>query len=264
MSTPLSFVRHGLFALLLSISPVVAGLSAPSIAFAEEDRPTIDELLNTTDDIQRGDSSEAVMVMDVKTKRFERSMKMRALSKGTDNSLVTILEPAKDAGTTTLKVGDNLWNYLPKVDRTMKIPAGMMGGSWMGSHFSNDDLVKQSRMSEDYTAELKSEPTDEAPETNWVIELTPKPDAPVVWGKVVVTITPEKIPVSIEYFDEKGTLQRTLAFSDVQEVGDRMVPMTITLTPEDKEGEYTKMTYEKLDFGVELSDKQFTLQALKR
>ena len=267
MSAPPPFIhalRTGLAALVLLGSPVVLGLSAGSVAFAADEKPTIEELLNTTDDINRGESSEAVMVMDVKTKRFERSMKMRALSKGTDNSLVTILEPAKDAGTTTLKVGDNLWNYLPKVDRTMKIPAGMMGGSWMGSHFSNDDLVKQSRMSEDYTAELKAEPTDEAPETHWVIELVPKPDAPVVWGKVVVTVTPEQVPVSIEYFDEKGALQRTLAFSNVQEIDERKIPMTMTLTPEDKEGEYTKMTYETLDFGVELSDKQFTLQALKR
>jgi outer membrane lipoprotein-sorting protein len=267
MPTSLSLLRplrHGLIALLVASGPGLAGLAMPSVAFAEDDKPTIEELLNTTDDIQRGESSEAVMVMDVKTKRFERSMKMRALSKGTENSLVTILEPAKDAGTTTLKVGDNLWNYLPKVDRTMKIPAGMMGGSWMGSHFSNDDLVKQSRMSEDYTAELKSEPTDEAPDTNWVIELTPTPDAPVVWGKVVVTVLPEKVPLSIEYFDEKGQLQRTLSFSDVQEVDGRQVPMTMMLTPQDKEGEFTKISYEKLDFGVEISDKQFTLQALKR
>ena len=91
---------------------------------AEEEEPTIEELLVAADDAQRGDSSEAVMAMEVKTSRYTRSMKMKALSKGTENSLVTILEPAKDAGVSTLKVGDNLWNYLPKVDRTMKTAMG--------------------------------------------------------------------------------------------------------------------------------------------
>lgn len=243
---------------------VGAALALGSPSFAAETEPTIDELLDGADDINRGASSQATMVMQVKTDRYERTMKMKALSRGTEESLVTILEPAKDAGVSTLKVGDNLWNYLPKVDRTMKIPAGMMGGSWMGSHFSNDDLVKQSRMSEDYTAELKQKPTKEAPDTHWIIELVPKPDAPVVWGKVVVDIRPDRVPASIAYHDEKGTLVRTMSFEDVKEIGKRKVPMTMTLIPADKPGEYTKMVYEELAFDVPLPDKTFTIQALKQ
>ena len=233
-------------------------------ALAAEEPPTIEELLVAADDVQRGQSSQAVMTMDVKTKRYERSMKMRALSKGTENSLVTILEPAKDAGVSTLKVGENLWNYLPKVDRTMKIPSGMMGGSWMGSHFSNDDLVKESRMSEDYTASFVQQPTEEAPEQPWIIALKPKPNAPVVWGEVKLTVDKDRLPVTIAYFDEKGELVRTMAFTDVAEVGERKVPMTMTLTPADSPDEYTRVHYDSLDFDVELSDRTFTLQALKQ
>src|SRR5688572_20559207 len=96
--------------------------------FAAE--PTIEELLLATDDASRGASSTAVMRMDVKTAHYERMMKMQVWSKGAEKTLVKILEPAKDAGVSTLKVDENLWNYLPKVDRTMKIPAGMMSGSW--------------------------------------------------------------------------------------------------------------------------------------
>ncbi|MCB9673519.1 MAG: outer membrane lipoprotein-sorting protein [Alphaproteobacteria bacterium] len=248
-------------ALAIGLAALLA-LSAP--AFAEETEPTIDELLDATDDIQRGESSRAVIEMHVKTSRFERTMKMKALSKGTENSLITIVEPAKDAGTSTLKVGDNLWNYLPKVDRTMKIPAGMMGGSWMGSHFSNDDLVKQSRMSEDYTAVLTQKPDPAVPEQGWVIELTPKPDAPVVWGKVVVAIRPDRVPQKIEYYDEKGAVQRTMAFEDVREIDGRKVPMQMSLIPGDKPDEYTKITYDELEFDVDLPEKTFTLEALKR
>lgn len=232
-------------------------------AFAAEP-PTVDELLVAADDVQRGNSSKAVMRMEVKTKRYERSMKMKAVSKGTENSLVTILEPAKDNGVSTLKVGDNLWNYLPKVDRTMKVPSGMMSGSWMGSHFSNDDLVRDSRMSEDFTSKILQQPSDDKPDQPYVIELIPKPDAPVVWGKVVAQISKDKLPEKFTYFDEKGNLVRTMAFQDVQELGERKVPMTMLLTPADKPGEFTKITYESLEFDVELSERTFTLQALKQ
>jgi len=236
-------------------------------AFAEEpaDEPTVEELLDATDDVARGESSKAVMKMDVKTKRYERSMKMESLSKGEEKSLVVILEPAKDAGVATLKNGDNLYNYMPKVDRTMKIPAGMMSGSWMGSHFSNDDLVKGSRMRDDYTYQVTHRPSDGGePEDAYVIELVPKPDAPVVWGKVVVTVGVDRVPRSIDYFDERGDKIRTMAFENVQDVEGRKVPMSFTLTPHDKPGEYTKMTYESLSFDVELDENAFTLQALKR
>jgi outer membrane lipoprotein-sorting protein len=237
--------------LFLAVAPVAAA----------SDGPTIEQLLDATDDINRGASSTAVMRMEVKTDRYERSMKMSAKSKGEDNSLIVILEPAKDAGIATLKVGDNLWNYMPKVDRTMKIPAGMMSGSWMGSHLSNDDLVRSSRLRDDFTYTMTEQPTDGVGQ--WVIELVPKPDAPVVWGKVVTTIRADQVPTRIEYFDEKGALVRTLAFDDVKELDGRKVPMTMSVVPAESPEEYTRITYEELDFGVEHDDKTFSLQALK-
>jgi len=240
-------------------------LGTPALAEDAEQaaKPTVEELLDATDDIQRGESSTAVMSMAVKTDRYERSMKMRALSKGEEKSLIVILEPAKDAGIATLKVDDNLWNYMPKVDRTMKVPAGMMSGSWMGSHFSNDDLVRNSRLRDDFTYEVTEEPAADGT-GQWVIELVPKPDAAVVWGKVKVTIRPDKIPTSIEYFDEKGALVRTLSFGDIQEVGERKVPMTMSVVPGDKPEEYTRITYDELSFDVDHDDKTFSLQSLKK
>src|SRR5262249_15596175 len=155
--------------------------------------------------------------------------KMQAWSKGTDNTLVRILEPEKDAGVSTLKVGDNLWNYLPKVDRTMKIPAGMMSGSWMGSHFTNDDLVKNSRLSEDFDCSFASRPSDPDSGGNYVVSCVPHPDAPVVWGKLTATISPQKVPVEIDYFDEKGALVRKMVYSDVKTIDGRLVPTSMKL-----------------------------------
>lgn len=231
---------------------------------ADAAEPTIEELLLATDDSGRGQSSIAVLEMHVKTANYDRSMKMQVWSRGTTRTLVKILEPQKDAGTTTLKVDDNLWNYLPKVDRTIKVPAGMMSGSWMGSHFTNDDLVRESRLSEDFTCAFEAKPTDPKGGGNYVVGCTPKPEAPVVWGKLAVTITPAKVPVRIDYWDEKGALVRTMTYSDVKDVAGKPTPMTMTLEPKDKPGEFTKMTFDTLEVDVPVDDAMFSLQALKQ
>ena len=186
------------------------------MAYAE---PTVEELLKATDDVARGEQSVAVIAMHVKTARYERSMEMKAWSQGTEKTLIRILSPMKDAGVVTLKVEDNIWNYLPKVDRTMKIPSGMMSGSWMGSHFSNDDLVRENRLSEEFDATMTAKP-DGKPDGLYVIELIPKPEAPVVWGKVVTRVRADMIPVDVKYYDEKGTLVRTMSFGEPRSLAD--------------------------------------------
>lgn len=235
------------------------GLGWLSTAWAAE--PTIEELLLATDDFARGDSSTATTEMYVKTARYERTMKMKTWAKGTDKTLVVIEEPAKDKGMATLKVDDNIWNYLPKTDRTMKLPAGMMGGSWMGSHFTNDDLVQDSRLSEKFDAKFSKKPVDG--EGNYIIDLMPKEDAAVVWGKITLEITPEKVPVSQVYYDEDGELVRTMSFSEVKEIGGRKVPTQLRLIPADKPNEETRFTYVTLDFDTPVSESTFSLQSLK-
>ena len=229
--------------------------AVPSVAVAE---PTIEELLDATDDVNRGASSKSTITMQVKTKRYERTMTMDAWSRGEEDSLIRITAPAKDAGTTTLKVGDDMWNYIPKIDRTMKIPPGMMSGAWMGSHFSNDDLVKSNRLADEFTYEKES-----VVDGVYTIVCTAKPDAAVVWGKVVVKVREDKIPLEVGYYDEDGELARKLTFSDVRQLGGRTVPATMLLEPADRPGEFTKITTTAMDFDVTFDDRTFSLQALK-
>lgn len=226
-----------------------------AVAAAE---PTIEELLDATDDVNRGASSKSTITMQVKTKRYERTMTMDAWSRGEEDSLIRITAPAKDAGTTTLKVGDDMWNYIPKIDRTMKIPPGMMSGAWMGSHFSNDDLVKSNRLADEFTYEKES-----VVDGVYTIVCTAKPDAAVVWGKVVVKVREDKIPLEVGYYDEDGELARKLTFSDVRELGGRTVPATMLLEPADRPGEFTKITTTAMDFDVKFDDRTFSLQSLK-
>lgn len=224
---------------------------------------TVEELLDATDDASRGASSHGKMSMQVKTDRYERTMKMEVWSRGTDDSLIRILEPAKEKGVSTLKVGDNMWNYLPKVDRTLKIAGAALSGSWMGSHISNDDLVKSSRLKNDFTSKLTAEPAEDGSGT-YVIELVPKPDAPVVWGKVVVTVRHDKQPLETTYYDEKGELVRTMRFLDIKEMAGRTFPTVMRVEPADAPEEFTQIVYEEMEFDVELADRTFSLQSLKR
>ncbi len=233
------------------------------VASAQETAEEISALLQATDDLTRGESSMATIEMRVKTSRYERSMSMRSWAAGTEKTLIKILSPAKDAGVMTLKVDDNLWNYLPKVDRRMKVPAGMMSGAWMGSHFTNDDLVQESRLSEDFTWEVTERPASKE-EGRWEIVLTPKPDAPVVWGKVVAHIRYDRLPQEMLYYDEKDTLVRTMSFHDYREMDGRMVPGVMRLVPSDKEGEFTEIRYVEIDFDADIDPSMFTTQALRQ
>ncbi len=239
-------------------------LLAVPAASAEEAKPTLEELLDGVDDVQRGESSQARVSMHVKTRRWERTLVMESWSQGEDKSLIRIVSPAKEAGTSTLMVDDNVWNYLPKVDRTMKLPASMMSGSWMGSHFTNNDLISSDRLADDFSYELKAEPGVDGSK-HWIIECVPKEDAAIVWGKVIVHVRGEdRIPDQITYWDEDGELVRTMSFLDIQELDGRKVPMKMKLVPTDSPDEFTEVTYESLVFDPELPASTFTLQSLRK
>jgi hypothetical protein len=237
-------------------------LPLPLLLLALAAEPTVDELLRLQDDATRGSSSQGRITMRVKTDRWERTLSMRVFSEGTEKTLVRIESPAKERGTATLKVDQGIWNYLPKVDRTIKVPASMMSGSWMGSHFTNDDLVRESRYSEDYACGFTPEPATAA--THWVISCTPKPNAPVVWGRVVLRVRKvDRLADTVRYLDERGRLVRTMDMSDFTQVGDRRLARTMRLVPADKPQELTEVTYDEMVFDVKLPPSTFTLQALK-
>jgi len=225
---------------------------------------TAKEILEKVDDLWRGESSFAEMAMDVVTENYERSMKLRAWSLGKERSLFVITYPPKDRGVATLKSEQDIWNFLPRVNRVIRVPTSMMMANWMGSHFTNDDLVKESRMSEDYVSEVTFEgPRDGS--NVYELTLTPKPDAPVVWGRIVITVIQETlIPTRSLYYDEDGKLSRTMTFSSVKTLGGRLVPTVMSLIPEDKPDEKTVITYESLELGLGLTPEFFSRATLTR
>ncbi len=222
------------------------------------------EILEKVDDLWRGESGYSEITMEVTTVHWQRSLKMRAWSLGKDYSLIIITSPAKERGVATLKALKDIWNYLPRVNRVIRVPTSMMMAEWMGSHFTNDDLVKESRMSEDYDVEITFDGTRDGSDV-YDLTLTPKPEAPVVWGKIVTTVTKDTLlPTESLYFDEEGELARSMVFTDVRTFESRKVPATLTLIPADKPMEKTVVRYENMKFGLGLEVKFFSLRNLSR
>ena len=179
-----------------------------------------------------------------------------------EKTFIRILEPKKERGTATLRIGDEMWNYLPKTNKVIKIPSSMMMSSWMGSDFTNDDLVNEFTFFEDYDFEF-TEVEDPKPETLY-IRCTPHQGLPIVWGSTVVAVREEdSIPLWEKYYDEKGKLMRKMIFKKVKTFDDRKIPSVIELIPMNEEGHKTIVRYLEIEFNVRLDEDIFTLRNLR-
>jgi Outer membrane lipoprotein-sorting protein len=242
------------------ILPIPSIASDPSASTSTRAR----QILREVDDLWRGRSSHGFLSMVVKTAHYTRRMRMEGWSKGKEYSLVRIIEPLREKGTATLKYRNDIFTYLPKTDRTIRLTSGMMMGSWMGSHFTNDDLVKESRLEEDYDPAITYEGERDG-ESVVEFALAPKPTAAVVWGKVLITVrAADHIPVASVYFDEDMAPVRTISFSKIREMNGRRIPTVLRVVPVDKPGEYTELIYEQMRFNIDLDDAFFSLAQLRR
>ena len=239
-------------------------LTATGLSAQEVDEARAREIIERVDRVLRGDSSRGVARMEIVTEHWERQLTMEMVSLGTDYSLVRVQSPAREAGTATLMADKDIWNYLPKVDRTIKIPASMMAGAWMGSHFTNDDLVKESQLVDDYDIALTFEGARDDVSV-WEFRLTPKPEAAVVWGHIEYRVRQgDYMPLWARYYDEDGELARTMLFSDFRDLGGRVVPAVMDMQPADKPDERTSIVYEELEFDIDIDESFFSLNMLKR
>ena len=223
-----------------------------------------EKILDSVDDLYRSNASHGIITLSVITVNWQRTLTLEQWSKGEDKSLFKILKPKKEKGLATLRVDKNVWNYMPKVKRVVKIPSSMMSSSWMGSHFTNDDLVKQSRMAEDYTFSITFEGMQDDEE---VVEITciPNKEAAVVWGKVeVVVYADDYIPLRMIYYDEDLLLSRTLEFTNIQKMDGKMIPTLMSMIPADESGESTTVKWEEIQFDVAIDDEFFSLRKLQQ
>ncbi|HSQ29656.1 MAG TPA: outer membrane lipoprotein-sorting protein [Gemmatimonadaceae bacterium] len=211
-----------------------------------------------------GKTLQAHLTMSVATPRWTRTLELTAWIERPRRSFIRILAPPKEAGIGSLRIGAEMWNYLPTVERTIKIPPSMMLQPWMGSDFTNDDLVKESSLLNDYTHRTTGTDTA-AGAPVYVVQSTPKPDAAVVWGKIVTHVRrADFLPVREEYYDERGTLVRVMTFSDIKMLGGRLVPTRWEMRPTAKPGNVTTVVMSRATFDAPISSDIFTQRNLEK
>jgi len=222
------------------------------------------------EDVFRGQTSYLDATMIVHSPRLPAPRRVRFQAwddRPHKRSFIRILEPPKDRGMAFLKIQPNLWNYIPRVERTVRIPPSMMLQSWMGSDFTNDDLVRDSSQLEDYDHRLLGiDPRPEgAPEKQaWVIEYRPHEDAPVVWGRIVAWVEIERsAPLREDFYDERGERLRTLRFSDIRMVQGHPYPHRWAMRPLDKPGHETVIEIHEVRFDESFDDSLFTQRHLR-
>ncbi|MEO9869822.1 outer membrane lipoprotein-sorting protein [Ekhidna sp.] len=222
------------------------------------------EIIRKTDQKRRGDAATAEMTISIIRPTWSRDMDVKSWSRGTDYSLILITSPARDKGSVFLKRDKEIWNWLPSIERNVKLPPSMMMQSWMGSDFTNDDLIKESSVVDDYTHKILGDSVIQDREC-WVIELIPKEDVAVVWGKVLNWIDKDEyIELRSEMYDEDGYLVNEVNFLEIKDLGGRMLPSVMEFIPAEKEGHKTVIRYHQVDYDARISENFFSLQSMKR
>ncbi len=240
----------------------VAIVATPAASQTDPSAQDALDLVRSAWENSRGQSSYGELTMTIHRPDWERSMSMRVWTKGTDNSLVRVMEPRKDAGSGTLTLAEQMWTYAPKINRVIKVPSSMMALSWMGSDFSNKDLSRADDIVNLYRHDLVAEESHEGHKV-YIIESVPREDAAVVWGKEVLRIRDDGVLLAEEFYDQDGELVKALRALEVRKLGGRILATRQRMAKADNEDEWTEIRFDELRFDQHLEDSVFTLSNLR-
>ncbi|MFO7615569.1 MAG: outer membrane lipoprotein-sorting protein [Bacteroidales bacterium] len=246
-----------ILAVIISISIAMVGNSSVAQELSAK------EIVDRANQLANGETSFGNLKMTIVRPNWSREVEMKAWSIRTEYSMIYITAPARDKGQVFLKRQNEMWNYMPSIDRMIKIPPSMMGQSWMGSDFTNDDLVRMNSIVEDFEHKITATESLDGYEC-WKIELIPKYDAAVVWGKIYLWISKKEFyQLKGEYFDEDGGLVNTMIASDIKKMGDRFLPGKMVMIPADKPKNQTILETIDMDFDIPLEEGFFSQQNMK-
>jgi outer membrane lipoprotein-sorting protein len=228
---------------------------------------SLHEIVDRANKALRGDTSHARLTMTITTPSWERRLDVEGWNRDRKLAFILIHAPPKDAGNVTLRRHSEMWAWLPRVERVIKVPPTMMHSSWQGSDFTYEDIVKADSIVKDYEHKLLGK-TPEEGRTVYQIQAVPKPDAPVVWGQVLfwAAVYPgdEVVGLKEEDYSERGELIRTITLSDIKRMGGRLVPARLECLPHKKLGQKTTLQYHDIEFDIPLPDSFFSLSRLQK
>ena len=236
---------------------------APFLAFGQKELSAREIVTKAYERIKGESTGFSAMKMEIIRPTWSRTISFKSWSKTTEFSLSLVTAPKKEEGQTFLKRGKEMWNWNPTINRMIKLPPSMMSLGWMGSDFTNDDLLNEASMVNDYQHKLSG--YEKVSDRDcYIIEMTPKENAAVVWGKLIIRISKvDYLQMKTEFFDEEGKLVKTQTAFDIRKMGGRMIPGRIELIPSDKPGNKTIVTLEGVEFNRPVPDSFFSQQNMK-
>ncbi len=240
-----------LAAILLTATPV-------SVSHAQDAAAIVKGAIDYWRDV----SSYSVIEMLIHRPDWERTMDLRVWTRGEKKSLVRVTAPPKDAGNATLLIGNDMWSFSPRINRVIKVPSSMMSQSWMGSDFSNNDLAKADDLVEQYHHRLLKTEVRNGHRV-YIIESIPRENAPVVWGKEVVTIRDDHLLLEHDFYDQSGVLLKKLTTQDIRQMGGKVIATRERMQRTDKPDEWTEVITKEARFGINVQDSVFTLSNLR-
>jgi hypothetical protein len=221
-----------------------------------------DDWIKYAEKQMRGDRSRSQIEMIIETSNWSRTLEIESDAEGKNHALSTIKSPAKEKGIRTLRIGNNMWNYFPKLKRKVTVSSSMLLSSWMGSDFTNDDILKASSMAEDYKhVFLENKKVDGVDYK--VIENLAKTDAKVMWPKIITLTSPKDcLPRQYQYYDKENNLKRTLFLDDIKTFDGHQVPTRWTMRPHADKDKSTKIVYKNIDFKIKFNSDHFSQKNL--
>ena len=149
-------------------------------------------------------------VIDMQPDGSQKDYVLYTIKKGRDKVLALFVAPASDKGRVTLRIGDNMWLYIPDVGKPIRITSLQ---SVTGSIFNNADILRV-----DYTAEYDVESAEEQSGA-FVLSLKAK-TGDVAYDRLKMWVDKQQLlPVTIEAYAASGLLIKTLHFKDVKDFG---------------------------------------------
>ena len=221
------------------------------------------DIVSKADEKMRGNTSQIEMTIRTVRPAWSREMDIKAWMKGTDYSMILIQSPAKDKGIVFLKRKKEVWNWMTTLERTIKLPPSMMSQSWMGTDFTNDDLVKESSIVNDYLHSIIGDTTINT-RVCYIIQMIPKPETAVVWSKLIVCIDKiDFLELHTRFYDEDGKLINIMNAYDIKIMGGRLIPTHFEMFPTDKKNQKTEMIYKNIQYNKPIEDNFFTTEKMK-
>jgi outer membrane lipoprotein-sorting protein len=239
---------------------LLTGIFLHLAAFAQDAK----EIVTKAENLLKGEkTSYSEMTMQIVRPKYTRTLDFKSWSETGGNSMTLITAPAKEKGQSFMKLGNNMWSWNPAIQRLIKMPPSMLSQGWMGSDFSNDDVLKESSLVKDFTHKLIAEETVGGLPCH-KIELTPLPDADVVWGKILIWIdTKDFFEMIVEFYDEDGELVKTHTSGDIQTFDGRKLPAVMTIVPADQPQNKTVVTIKNIRFNIAIDKNFFSQQNMK-